>query len=229
MKHFINSVSTLSRGFKLFFIFLFTVSIVFQVFQSCNRGEIYETKEDLNTNANLLKFKESIKINGTKIKNKLTTSRVGITSAEMIIFEESIRPDALNLIRSYGFTDQEIINEFGSLDSPDISVTAELILQTEELIDNGQTLDILEPDDFYYFTFMNVIGINSAYAQSDTVGGCLMDAAGIYALADLAQGNLKKLGKKGAMKLARKVLSKALGPIGGAMAAWDFADCMGWI
>ena len=28
---------------------------------------------------------------------------------------------------------------------------------------------------------------------------------------------------------ARKVLSKALGPIGGAMAAWDFADCMGWI
>lgn len=31
------------------------------------------------------------------------------------------------------------------------------------------------------------------------------------------------------MKLARKVLSKALDSIAGAFAAWDFADCMGWI
>jgi hypothetical protein len=40
---------------------------------------------------------------------------------------------------------------------------------------------------------------------------------------------IQKLGKKGAYKLLKKIAGRTLGPIGVALAVYDFADCMGWL
>ena len=47
-----------------------------------------------------------------------------------IDFTNEIKPNALTLIKSYGITEDEIISEFGSLDSEKIALTAEAIMST---------------------------------------------------------------------------------------------------
>jgi len=42
------------------------------------------------------------------------------------------------------------------------------------------------------------------------------------------QGGIKKLGKKGAMKLISKVASRYMGWFGAAVMVIEFSECMGW-
>ena len=141
-------------------------------------------------------------------------------------FVNSVHYPAIELVRSYGITDQEIIDELGSLDSAKIVLTAESILVSESMIDNGQTLTFFEPEDLSYAA-LGLIGIQPAFAE--TIGGCLADAVGIVAAAEAIEHGIAGIGRKGVLKLLRKVAGKYLGPIGVALAAYDFAECMDWI
>ena len=104
----------------------------------------------------------------------------------------------------------------------------------EDLIDNGQTLTLFESED-YQLASLNFLGVNNVYAQStarmasDTIGGCIADAIGITAAFEVIEHGVMGLGKKGVLKLIRKVGGKYLGAVGAVLAAYDFADCMGWI
>ena len=156
------------------------------------------------------------------------SSDLGLNADLPVVFVKEVRFPALALLKSYGITDQEIIAEFGSLDSAMVVLAAEAVVQAENLIDDGITLTFFEPED-YSLAALAVFGINKSYAQTDTFGGCLADAIGITAAFEILEKGVAGLGKKGVLKLIKKIGGKYLGYIGVALAAYDFADCMGWL
>ena len=103
---------------------------------------------------------------------------------------------------------------FGSKDDPRLVIFG-LALLSAGNEDNSQTAA----------NFSNLF-IQSTYAQSG-VGNCVLEALGVNAAVDALKGGIKKLGKKGAFKLLKKIAGRTLGPIGVLLAVVDFADCMG--
>ena len=77
-----------------------------------------------------------------------------------------------------------------------------------------------------FLTAYIAFGINSTYAQN-TVGGCLADAIGVYAVVEFAQTG--QLSQTAVIKLVKKVGAKYLVTFGAALAVWDFVNCMGWV
>ena len=217
MKNIINVVNlNLKKFIKGYFMLIalgVSFSFIASIIQSCNKDNYYEMDNSIDRTTEINNFKKTMMTANNNVINNSLMQR-GISREEKaILYTEIIKPDALTLIKSYGITEKEIIAEFGSLDSEKVALTAEAIVKAEELIDNGQTLSIF----------------NSTYAQSDTIGGCIADAIGITAAFELLQNGVAGLGRRGVLKLIRKIGGRALGPVGLALATYDFADCMGWI
>lgn len=149
-----------------------------------------------------------------------------LTEGEVETFIENLRSPSVDLINSYGISDQEIIDEFGSLDNPLVEKAAMLISYTEDsVLALGHSLNIFENEDFLA---SNSFLISSCQAQDPTISGCLGEATGIYLLKDVFKYGIKKLGKKGALKLLKKVATKYAGWVGAAIMVLDFSECMGW-
>ena len=127
---------------------------------------------------------------------------------------------SLDLIHSYGITDQEIIDEFGSLDPHLISMTSLAIIEAEDLVEKGYRVPDFSDEDYIS---LKVDG------SKDTIGGCIADALSITAAFEVLEHGVMGIGKKGVLKLVKKVAGKYLGLIGIGFAVYDFADCMGWI
>lgn len=204
--------------------------------QACKKENNYVQKRNSEVELKLKAFKNALSETKQKIEQQkqqeLSTKTSDVVLSTYSTFDysgyfvQSVHYAAIELVRSYGITDQEIIAELGSLDSAKIVLTAASILASENLIDNGQTLSFFEPEDHSY-TALGLIGINSAHAE--TIGGCLADAIGITAAFEVVEQGIAGLGRKGVLKLLKKVAGKYLGPVGVALAAYDFADCMEWI
>lgn len=203
-------------------VFLFLTLL----FISCSQEE-NDTK-DINNFDNTLalnKFKKSLDLTLEKINTKKSTFK---TDDDNFISEEEIADDfvndiynpSLDLIHSYGVTDQEIIQEFGSLHPSKIALAALAITEAENIIDQGYMIPELEFEDYQ---------TAKLGPMSDTIGGCIADAIGIAAAFEVIESGVMGLGKKGVLKIIRKVGGKYLGPIGIGLAVWDFADCMGWV
>lgn len=224
-----KSIKKFIKGYLvLVTIILLLTSTVF-IFQSCTNDNYYEVDSSKDRTAEVNSFKNAMKLAGTEIKkNSLTSRQVSSRDELALEFVQKIEHEALILIRSYGITDQQIIDEFGSLNPEKIALTAQLIVAEEELIDQGKTLSIFVQED-YQLASLSFLGVNSTFAQSDTVGGCFADAVGITAAFQLIEGGIAGLGQKGVLKLIKKIGGKYLGAVGAILAAYDFADCMGWL
>lgn len=131
----------------------------------------------------------------------------------------------VDLIRSYGITDQEIVTEFGSLEHPDLANVGLAIYRVDLLAAEGYTFEDFDETDFEAISML--MGAQPAHAVK--AFDCALDAVGVKVLMDLGEGGLKKLGKKGVLKLIKKVALRSLGFVGAAVAAYEFADCMGWL
>lgn len=205
-------------------------------FQACTKENNYAEKRNPEVELKLSAFKLALsnskaeiaqmkqrEISSFSTKSKQSTSS---TFDYSMYFIQSVHYPAIELVRSYGIIDQEIINELGSLDSAKIVLVAESILVSESLIDKGQTLTFFEPEDLSYAA-LGIFGINPTFAE--TIGGCLAEAFGISAVFDVIESGAAGLGTSGVLKLIRKVGGKYLGAFGVALAAYDFAECMDWI
>ena len=225
-----------SKGTFAFFSLTLLLFIVATCFQACTKENYYVEKRNPEVELKLNAFKLALintKSEIAQMKQKEVTSlSTKSTFSDNSSFDysnyfvNSVHYPAIELVRSYGITDQEIIDELGSLDSAKIVLTAESILVSESLIDNGQTLTFFEPEDLSYAA-LGLIGIQPAFAE--TIGGCLLEAVGIAWLAEVVENGIAGLGRKGVLKLLRNVAGKYLGPIGACLAAYDFAECMDWI
>jgi len=246
MKDLKNVCLTFLKGAMVLFFLFTTLLLGSMILESCNKQEHYTKTPNKNVEEHLIAFKAAMKKANDKLKKTQTTVRsveptdeepappidpVDPPEKEALALEyvAELESSALNLIKSYGVTEAEIISEFGSLDPGKITLAAQSILATEDMIDNQQTLSIFDEED-YSLVALQMLGVNSANAQAqDTFGGCVADALGVYAVAEITEKGIKGLGKKGVLKIIRKVAGKALGPIGVALAVYDFADCMDWL
>lgn len=229
-----NLLKKFIKGYLVLIAFMLFVTIASFVFQSCTNENYYENDNSIDRTAELNNFKESMQIAAKESKYKASTAKsldlqdVKSRDELALDFVQKIEGDALELIKSYGITERQLVVEFGSLDSEKIALTAQLILAEEDLIDKGKTLSIFVNDD-YQLASLSIFGINSTYAQSDTIGGCIADAMGITAAFHIIENGIAGLGTQGVLKIIKKIGGKYLGAIGVALAVYDFADCMGWL
>jgi hypothetical protein len=204
----------------------------FSFIQSCSITEEVEFESSIDERKRLELF-DTFKRGINEANNKINAANKASNSARLnkevlaMELEGEIRPLATDILYHYGFSAQEIVEEFGSLYSPDISLAAQTIVLLEEELAQNRLIYFLDESDIYY---SSLLGINSAFAQSDTFGGCLADAVGITAVFAVLEGGANKRMKKEAIKKAiRKVVGRSLGVIGGALAVYDFSVCMGWL
>ena len=220
-------------------IFAIKLLVIFSslIYSSCQDSDF---TDEIPKNYALEKFRDVSKNQILDLNNKLkdfneVNSRILVDPISVLesMDEYELKPilepiifSGVELLRSYGLTDQEIINEFGSLTSPDISRAALAISQFESLANDGYTIEGFDHTDFVFSSLF----VSQAFASD--VYDCALQAAGVKVLVELAEAGLgegvKKLGKKGVQKLVRKVASRTLGWVGAGVAAYEFGDCMGW-
>lgn len=196
------------------------------IIQSCQTESIEDT-QSIEQELALSKFESLVRTSTPKIQSMVERQQSFSTSkstfsrevqqqneAEMI---ESLNPlveGTKELLLAFEIEAKDLEEVFGNENDPRL-VIAGLALLSMGNEDNNQTA----------INFSNIF-VQSTYAQSG-IGNCVLEALGVNAAVDAFKGGIKKLGKKGAFKLLKKVAGRALGPIGVALAIIDFADCMG--
>lgn len=129
----LNHALYLRKILKSYFILIgLTMSISFIVltFQSCAEDNYYEIDKSIDRTTQINNFKNTmITANNNLMKNSLTQKKRVNRQELAVEFTKAINQDALSLIKSYGITEQDIISEFGSLDSKKIALTAEAIVK----------------------------------------------------------------------------------------------------
>lgn len=220
------------KGYFVLIVIMLTGSALTFLFNSCSKESYYDEENSIDHTVQLDNFKKSMQIAGKDFKKHGFTKKSFDSNpnneevAEQ--FVQQISGAALILIKSYGVTEQDLINHFGSLDPVMISMTAQLIMAEEDLLDEGKTMSIFTQDD-YQISSLLLFGVNSTYAGGgSTVGGCLLEAIGVKAVVNILVGDLAALGTAGVLKIVGNVASKYAGVIGGAVMVYQFADCMGY-
>jgi len=136
---------------------------------------------------------------------------------------------SLEYLRSNGFTNQDIIDEFGTLDSPRVIFTAMVVERMVEIDRaNGIANNNTRLSNFFF---------NEAYAMQDIQAtyydqavNCVLRATGLAGAGVLLnegiKEGLKKLGVKGTLKMVGQVAGRTLSWVGIIWAVGDFIYCM---
>jgi len=226
--------------FAIFTIKLFFFGIIF-INQGCSNDNFYE--EGVSANQfELEKFIGSVK----KASEEIRSSKIVIdpksdgnditysqriadgeepTEEEAQLILQPVMIDGVDLLKSYGVTETEIIAEFGSLNSPDIATAAMAVYRVNDMAQSSYFVEELEDNDYVLndFSFIS----STAYAQTgNTYLDCALVAVGVDAVVDYFQGRIKSLGKKGVMKIIRKVASRTLGWVGAAITVYAYVGCL---
>ncbi|NCP53328.1 MAG: hypothetical protein GW817_13880 [Flavobacteriales bacterium] len=175
---------------------------------------------------------KNLKDNLIDIKSKHSTSKN--TSSRFpvdingFVFEEEEKGQSLDnsiaLLNSFGVTNQDIIEEFGSLENPDIITTALASSRIEEQSQLGYY--VVDFETGYNYSTDSYVDLKGMNNTANSVVDCAMDALGIPA--GLIVGSAKNLGRKALLKAARKLATRMLGWVGAGIAVYEFGDCMEW-
>ncbi len=136
-----------------------------------------------------------------------TVALVSVEESELIehISQNELRPllnESLIFLNSSGFTDQELISEFGSLDDPGLVITAFVLLIG---LSDGEISDIRD-------------------ARSNNFMHCLGSATGLYGIYALATG-AAAVSRVAILKAVGKFARRSLGWIGAALFVGEFIQC----
>lgn len=224
-----NVLNKLTKGvFALFIVKFLLIGAIF-IAQSCQNEDNIPTnknKEFAISNFKKIVINSNPKIYGTLATSPSTRAQKSNISDEKEI-KEILKPlleSSKELLHAYDFTDQEIEDELGSLDNPEVILSAMLIVAME----NQRKVETASMDIGGLF-FNNLYaqrgpGYDDAQQQSSTYD-CALRAFGVDAVIDLFNGKVTKQIVKKAIK---KIASRAVGWIGAAWAAYEFGSCMGW-
>lgn len=206
--------------------FCIFLSVVF--LNSCNKEEDYYTF-DISPEVTQKLEEFRLALNQIKLESGSSVSHKTDSESTLVAyFVAKMYKPSLSLFQAYGVSPSQLKRELGTLDPALVVLTAEIIYHTELTSRNGVSINIIEGSQSS-FSLLAFLGIQSGFAQSDTIGGCLADAIGITAAFEVVEQGIAGLGKKGVLKLVRKIGGKYLGLVGVGLAAYDFADCMGWL
>ncbi|NNG11326.1 MAG: hypothetical protein HKM92_14255 [Arenibacter sp.] len=124
------------------------------------------------------------------------------------------------LLLTYNVTEDEVTKEFEDPNDPRIALVGLFLLAAE----NNQKKEVAVnfAQAFGAFSFAQTNELTEA--KPDWVD-CMITAVGIDVAVEFLKGNVTEAIAK---KAIRKVASRVLGALGAAIAAYEFASCMGW-
>ena len=140
--------------------------------------------------------------------------------------KEIVLKNSIRVFNSQGINNDVIIQEFGSLDNPEIVLTALAMTRIIDVTAEGRHIIDLETG---YNYSIDVFSDSSQFNNSlsdPSVFDCAMDALGIPA--GLILGSAKNLTQGALLKAAKKLATRTLGWIGAGIAIYEFGDCMNW-
>lgn len=206
-------------------IFLFFITCV--LIASC-------TTENTESDENMRNFEKGINLEmnelvseAKKFGDSFNHSNPDLNS----IKEEDLQGTLLasiNLIKSYGITESEIISEFGSLDHPSIILAGMGILRIETAANEG--IELVDTDGVSLLTgeMYNSSKTLNIATQKSEVFDCAMQALGITALGELISNGVNGMSGGAARKFLKRVLVRYMGWVGAGIAVYEFGDCMNW-
>lgn len=209
---------------SLFLLFPFWI-IIFTPLSSCNKDytdDYGQTKSSLpQFLGSIKKFKE----NNSNIQNTELETRTSYIAS----FIYTMSNPSLDYLKSLGLSEQEIYAELGTTDEATLVFAAEVVASVEIALYDGFIPTMFLHQEDFVFNELSKSLLGSVYGQSNTIGGCLEEAAGIGLLGEIAGVGLSRyLKEKGVKKVIRKAAGKIIPGIGWGLAAYDFADCLGW-
>lgn len=199
---------------------IFTLALTMLFFSNCTMSDNSSTNE--NQTQEILDFRKShsnLNKSVSELFNKSNSRINGDSSLDLADEQTAISvlspymQSSLDFLYDHGFTQTEIIEEFGSLSNPAIIASADYINKIE--LTYPPTLSVDER------TNSNTYKVGDDPDMYD----CLLRAAGIDAVIEIFNG---KLSKQIAKKAIRKIIVKYVGWIGAAVAIYEFGDCMEW-
>lgn len=220
MKKHLTQFNSLKIVKSIKFILAFKLSLLLIGFSiySCKK---VVTQPNIIDSSHLTEFSTALSKNIPEIESTVNEYKANESSREKSLdndYEEKKMKEALipliedskDLINQFGLTDNEIQEIFVEGNSENTIVLALLLFETHKNNDVKTEISSIS-------VFSSPI-----YAQT-VVGSCVLEAFGIRELAKAAYGQLSKAAM---IKLATKVASKYLGPIGVGLAVAEFSYCM---
>lgn len=183
-------------------LLLFLVSFSFYSCSSENDESVIEKKIDAKKLASTLKLQLRKVKENQNLNNSLQMRGTSLSEADAQEFLEPFVNETRNLLLQEGITQTEIIDEFGSLDAPELALVGISIIEMEE--NNYQ---------------MQVQG-------GPSVLDCVARA---FVGFELHEGFWSQFSNRRLLLRAiGKVATRYLGAVGAALIVYDFGDCMGW-
>lgn len=131
--------------------------------------------------------------------------------------------ESLQVLKAFDFNDEEIVEEFGGLDSPLIFATAGAILvaKKEESLKTAYKERHLE-----YSLFNKAMAEQTIFRSYGPVIDCALHALGIGGLGQIIATGIERAGARTILKTVAKVAGRSLGILGWTWAAIDYIDCL---
>lgn len=200
--------------FTLLIIILVSLGSAFLV-QSCSEeiGETVPFERELAREALKTDLIYSLPEIQRLIENKEDHQDQKAIEAQM---KSSLAPalySSKKVLATYGISNAFLKESFGSDDDPRILVAAMVLAETQSGVYNGNRASLV-----------------SAFLQTDPDKedwfDCAIRAVGIDAVMEMLNGRITEAIAKKAIK---KIATRSLGWVGAAIAAYEFAKCMGWV
>mgnify|MGYP000954290271 CR=1 FL=1 len=223
-----NGLNKFAKGmFAIFTIKLLFIGTLL-IIQSCQTDDSFLDNQDQKLavdNFKTLVIESKPKLDNYFSKKQSLLSRKSTASEEneMKDILEPLLNGSKDLLHAYNFTDKEIKEELGDLNSPEVILSAVLIvaLEKDKQISTASTIDL------------SSLFATSLYAQEnnyDKTVNCVLRATGLAGAGVLLnegiKEGIKKIGVKGTLKMVGKVAGRTLSWVGVAWAVGDFVYCM---
>ncbi|MBL87605.1 MAG: hypothetical protein CMO82_13215 [Winogradskyella sp.] len=208
---------------NVFLLFLFCLVVA-----SCTDNDI----EHLDAESELIQKNQSVEFENLifesqEFGNSLNHRNPDFNSITQEDLEGTLSA-SIDLIKSYGITESEIISVFGSLDHPSIIVAGMGILRIESAANDG--IELVDSNGISLLTgeIYDPSKMLNIATQKSEVFDCAMQALGITALGELISNGVNGMSKGAARKFMKRVFVRYMGWIGAGIAVYEFGDCMNW-
>ena len=226
-----RTIRRLLKGLGAIFTIKLLLILGVLIFQSCETSE--EKFEDYQRQEALLKFEIVVKETTPKISSVVNDHVIGLSNDATMkaknnrLLEQKakriIKPlveETKELLLTYNVTEDDVTREFQDPNDPRIALVGLFLLAAEN--DQKKETAVNFAQAFGSFSFAQTNELTEA--KPDWVD-CMITAVGIDVAVEFLKGNVTEAIAK---KAIRKIASRVLGAIGAAVAAYEFASCMGW-
>ena len=226
-----RTIRRLLKGLGAIFAIKLLLLFGAMIFHGCESNEA--EFEDFQRQEALSKFEAVVKETTPRISSIVSDHVAGLSNDVLLNVKSNrqlehkakriMKPlveETKELLLTYNVTEEEVTREFEDANDPRIALVGLFILAAEN--EEKKKVAVNFAQAFGTFSFAQTNELTEA--KPDWVD-CMITAVGIDVAVEFLKGNVTEAIAK---KAIRKIASRVLGALGAAIAAYEFASCMGW-